>query len=229
MKRISRFALVLAFLFLVAVTVPSWIVGHAAEGRCFDSVTDIPARRVGVVLGTSKYIPGGGPNQHYRNRMDGAAKLFHAGKVEYLLLSGDNSTKEYNEPAMMRKDLIERGVPEDRLVPDYAGVRTLDSVVRAGEVFGLREFTVISQRFHNERAIYIARHRDLDVIGFDAEDVSFWHRVRSMIRERFARIQAVLDVTNLNRQPRFSGERAQIGPGARRGSGEEGNAAPGEK
>ncbi len=203
--------LITGLLGVVTLALPSWWISWMAAPRCFADADAVPRRKVGVVLGTSKYVAPGRENHHYRNRMDAAAKLFKAGRVEYLIVSGDQS-KNYDEPATMRDDLVRRGVPLDRIYLDRSGVRTLDSIVRAGEIYGQREFTVISQRFHNERAIFIASRRGLDVVGYDAPDVGFVHGVRASIRERFARLIAVLDVTVLRRQPRRMGEPILIGP-----------------
>lgn len=181
------------------------LVKASAAGRLYSDVTMVPERRVGVVLGTSKYTRGGRINAFYRNRMDAAAELYHAGKVQYLILSGDNSTTHYDEPTTMRGDLLSRGIPAARLRRDYAGFRTLDSVVRAQKVFGQSSYIVISQPFHNERAIYLARSRGQDVIGYNAADVGGAGGMRVQLREYLARVAAVLDVL-LGVQPRFLGE-----------------------
>jgi SanA protein len=211
--RYKRLLLVAAAVCVAAVatlSLPSWWITRMASNRCYDDVATVPHRKVGVVLGTSKYVSAGRENLHYRNRMEAAAKLFAAGRVEYLLVSG-NQSKNYDEPSAMRADLVRLGVPADRIYLDPGGMRTLDSIVRAGEIFGQREFTVISQRFHNERAIFIGSRRGLDVIGFDAPDVGFVRGLRTAVRERFARLIAVLDVTVLDRQPRQMGEPVTIG------------------
>ncbi len=211
-RRIFLLSLLITGLLVTAtLTLPSWWISRMAAPRCFTEVDAVPQRKVGVVLGTSKYVRPGRENHHYRNRIAAAEKLFKAGRVEYLIVSGDHS-KNYDEPATMRDDLVRLGIPVDRIYLDRAGVRTLDSIVRAGEIYGQREFTVISQRFHNERAIFIASRRGLDVVGYDAPDVGFVHGMRAAIRERFARLIAVLDVTILQRQPGKLGEPVSIGP-----------------
>jgi SanA protein len=210
-KRLWLAILAVCLAGMATLVLPSWWISRMAADRCFDDVATVPIRKVGVVLGTSKYVSAGRENHHYRNRMEAAAKLFAARRVEYLLVSG-NQSKNYDEPATMRADLVRLGVPADRIYLDPGGMRTLDSVVRAGEIFGQHEFTVVSQRFHNERAIFIGSRRGLDVIGFDAPDVGLVHGMRTAFRERFARLIAVLDVTILDRQPRRMGEPVTIGP-----------------
>lgn len=166
----ARRLLLLACVPLLALLLPNLVVPLAAWGRMFSSAADLPERRVGLVLGTSKYLASGRINRYYLYRIDAAEAAYRAGKVRVLLLSGDNGTEAYDEPTTMKKDLLERGIPESQLVLDYAGFRTLDSVVRAAEVFGTRQFTVISQPFHNERTIFLARMRGIDAIGLNARD-----------------------------------------------------------
>ena len=194
-----------AGLLLTGVLLPQVMVPLAAYGRMYDRADDIPARQVGLVLGTSKYLASGRVNRYYLYRMDAAEAAYRAGKVRVLLLSGDNGSEYYDEPTTMQRDLIERGIPAERLVLDYAGFRTLDSVVRAAEVFGTRQFTVISQPFHNERAIFLARMRGLDAIGLNARDVTGRSGLRVQLREVLARVRAVLDVLS-GKGPKFLGD-----------------------
>ncbi len=210
-RRLLYAALITCAVGMAALALPSWWISRMAADRCFDDVASVPHRKVGVVLGTSKFVAAGRENLHYRYRIEAAGKLFAAGGVDYLLVSG-NQSKNYDEPATMRADLVRLGVPAERIYLDPGGMRTLDSVVRAGEIFGQREFTVISQRFHNERAIFIGSRRGLDVIGFDAPDVGFVRGLRTAFARRFARLMAVLDVTILDRQPGRMGEPVTIGP-----------------
>lgn len=189
----------------IASIVTERIVTSSASGRLYDVPADVPLRDVAVVLGTSPKVAGGRPNVLYEARIDAAAQLYTAGRVKCLLVSGDNGDLRYNEPTRMRADLIRRGIPAKDVVCDYAGFRTLDSIVRAQKVFGQDRFVIVSQPFHNERAIYLARQRGIDAIAYNAVEAplgpSLW------IRERFARFTAILDVNVFNRQPRFLGKR----------------------
>ena len=185
-------------------------VKATAHGRTYDNVSDIPHNRVGLLLGTNSTTPRGTHNYYYTHRINAAAELFHAGKVDYLLISGDNSSKHYDEPTMMRDSLLLHGVPADRIVLDYAGFRTLDSVIRAKEVFGQSSFTIISQKFHNERALVQARHYGIDAIAYNADDVILgypWLKVQC--RERLARVKLYLDLLT-GKQPKFLGEKVNI-------------------
>ena len=185
-------------------------VKATAHGRTYDNVSDIPHNRVGLLLGTNSTTPRGTHNYYYTHRINAAAELFHAGKVDYLLISGDNSSKHYDEPTMMRDSLLLHGVPADRIVLDYAGFRTLDSVIRAKEVFGQSSFTIISQKFHNERALVQARHYGIDAIAYNADDVILGYPwIKVQCRERLARVKLYLDLLT-GKQPKFLGEKVNI-------------------
>jgi SanA protein len=131
--------------------------------------------------------------------------LHRAGKVKAFIVSGDNGSKEYDEPTAMKEALVARGVPEAAIYCDFAGFRTLDSVVRAKSIFGQSRYIIVSQHFHNERAIFLARQRGLDAVGLDAADVSRSFAPTTYLREYLARVQAVLDVTLLQTRPKFDG------------------------
>jgi SanA protein len=146
--------------------------------------------------------------------MAAAAALFRAHKVDYLLVSGDNHVPTYDEPTAMKNALLRLGVPEDRIVADYAGLRTLDSVVRAKKVFGLSELCIITQRDHALRASYIARANGIDVVAYPAKDVPGLGGMRTRFRESLARVWTLLDVNLLGRQPHLLGPTVAIGRSA---------------
>jgi SanA protein len=179
---------------------------QAAAGHEFHSVAALPARDVGLVLGTSRTTRHGRPNLHFNQRIAAAAALYQTGKVRHLLVSGDNHIASYNEPDDMRQALIAAGVPADAITCDYAGFRTLDSVVRAKEVFGLSRCTIISEEFHCPRALWIARRHGLDAVAFAAPDVGLraWS-IRAAAREQFARSWCAVDLYLLHRGPKFLG------------------------
>lgn len=187
-----------------------WTVSDARH-YTYDDVDAVPYNRVALVLGTSKYLIGGSPNHYFKYRIKAAAELYNSGKVDYILVSGDNATVQYNEPRQMRRALIQAGIPASAIYSDYAGFRTLDSIVRAKEVFGQARFTVVSQAFHNERAIFIARHFGIDAVGFNAVDPSAYQGIRTRVREVFARLMGLLDLYVLDKGPKFLGEPIVIG------------------
>jgi SanA protein len=175
------------------------------------NVTVLPHKRVGLVLGCSPVLRSGAPNWYFENRMAAAAAVFQAGKVDYLLVSGDNHIATYDEPTAMKQALVRLGVPEDRIVLDYAGFSTLDSVVRAKKVFGLSDCCVITQRDHALRAIYIARANGINAVGYPAKDVTKLAGLRTRMRESLARVRTLLDVHILGREPHFLGPAIVIG------------------
>ncbi len=176
----------------------------AAGDRIYQDPATVEFRPVGLVLGTAPRLANGMTNLYFRYRMEAAAELYRAGKVRKLLVSGDHHRRDYNEPLAMCRALEELGVPRQDIVLDYAGFRTLDSVLRAHLVFGQRRFTVISQQFHCERALYLAQRYGLDAIGFAAREVPSRYHRRSALREIPARLLAVIDAA-LGRQPHFPG------------------------
>ena len=167
-----------------------------------DRIGDVPPHEYALLLGTSTMI-GKWLNGYFAGRIEAAAALYHAGKVKKIIVSGDNRRHGYNEPEDMKQALMEKGVPENDILPDYAGFRTLDSVVRARSVFGANSFIVVSQRFHCRRAIYLAEKNGLRAIGFEAEDVGMKWRYRRYVREALACCAAWLDVHVLNTKPHF--------------------------
>lgn len=189
----------------------SLAVSKAARGRLYDSAADIPKRKVGLLLGCAKTLRDGRENLFYTYRVNAAAELYRSGKVDYLLVSGDNHIASYDESSEMKDSLIQRGVPADAIYCDYAGFRTFDSVVRAKRVFGQSRVTVISQRFHNQRAIFIARANGLDAIGFNAQSVDRFNAFRTKVREQLAKVKALLDVAVLLTEPHFLGDPIVIG------------------
>ncbi len=200
--------IVIALLLVVIIGTDIW-VNQATGGRVFSDLNKIPANKVGLLLGTSKKLSNGQPNLFYEYRLDAAVQLFRAGKIDYILVSGDNSTRNYNEPVTIRQDLIRRGIPASRIYLDYAGFRTLDSVVRCREIFGQESFTVISQRFHNERAVFIALQKNINAVGYNAHSVDFRYGLKTRIREKFARVKMLLDLA-FGTQPKFLGEKIPI-------------------
>lgn len=174
----------------------------------FDDVTKLPYRQVGVVLGTAKYVRTGTINQFYQYRIEGAQSAYRNKKVDYLLLSGDNALTSYNEPLTMRRDLIKAEIPKDYIVLDFAGFRTLDSIIRTRKVFNTNDFTIITQRFHCERALFIALHLGIEAQCFATPTPEESKDVR--VREIFARIMALIDLYIFDRQPRFLGPQIPI-------------------
>lgn len=209
LKRWAKRFMLLVFFLLVALFAFIWNANYAAiragKGILFDRVEDVPHQRVGLVFGCSERL-GSRENLYFKYRIQAAAELWKAGKVDCLIVSGDNREMYYNEPVAMRKALVKAGVPFKKIACDYAGLRTLDSVVRAKKIFGLSELTLISQRFQNERAAYIAKANGMKVVGYNAQDVEGDSGRAIKDREVFARVKMWLDVNVTDEQPRHLGD-----------------------
>lgn len=210
LRRIALVVAALAGLSGLLVVYGAASIAKEARGFVFDDLRQIPRARVGLVLGCSTRLADGRPNPYFVHRVDAATALYEAGVVEHLLVSGDNGTRDYDEPTMIKAALVERGVPENRIVLDYAGFRTLDSVVRAREVFGVDDFVVVSQRFQSERAVFLARRLGMRATGYAASDVPGIDGAKTRAREWLARARAVIDVS-VGTRPRFLGPRVPIG------------------
>lgn len=181
-------------------------VSHA---HVTSEIAEVPKVKVGLVPGTSRYLKSGYPNLYFSYRIDAAVKLYRAGKIEHLLISGDNGQKGYDEPTDMKNALMEQGIPESVITLDYAGFDTYDSMIRAKEVFGQSRFVVISQEFHNERAVYIARRFGIEAFGFNAQNVTQYGGLFTKVRESFARVKAFLEV-QVGVEPTYLGEKVMI-------------------
>jgi SanA protein len=193
-KRILKGMIVLSFGGLVLILVSNWWVVYNTRQQTYFDIHKLPANDVGLVLGTSKFVRSGKENLFFRYRMEATARLWKEGKVKYLVLSGNNDSEYYNEPADMQRALEKLGVPASVMTLDYAGYRTFDSVVRCKEVFNQEKITIISQNFHNTRALFIGNHEGIEAIAFAAQDVPDGYSLRTLVREYLARPYAILDV-----------------------------------
>ncbi len=210
LRRLKRFVSGVIFLLLAVVLACNvWIVGSTRD-LVFSDLSQLPDHRMALVLGTSHRSVGGGPNPFFQKRIEMAATLYSMGKVDHFILSGDNSTRYYNEPAEMRKALIGKGVPASAITLDYAGLRTLDSVVRSKKVFGQNKITIITQPFHCYRALFISRYYDMDAVAMVADDPELPQTIKVYLREYLARTKAVLDLYIFKTDPRFLGEKEEI-------------------
>lgn len=209
LKKIARISLILIAILLILVFVTDYWVSKSVKENLYTNVYETPANKVGLLLGTSKYTVGGNVNLYYKYRINAAVELFKSGKINFILVSGDNGTMQYDEPNTMKKDLIAAGVPEDKIYLDYAGFRTLDSIMRCKYIFGQSSITVISQPFHNERALFIAHRKNIKAVGFNAKEVPNGYSVKVRIREKFARVKMMIDLL-FDKQPKYYGTKIEI-------------------
>jgi SanA protein len=205
LKRIVLAGLACVTLGVALVAYAYYTASWTSRGKLFDDVKKLPPAKVGLVFGTSDRYKGR-ENKYFRYRIDAAVEVWNAGKVETLIVSGDNRSQYYNEPEKMKTALMQEGVPGDRIVCDYAGLRTLDSVVRAKKVFGTGTILVISQKFQNERAIYLAKAHGMKAYGYNAQDVEFDAGLKTKVREIGARVKMWLDVNFLDTKPTHLGD-----------------------
>lgn len=208
-KKLFKFFLLGCLFILTVVYFSNRAVVNNAEGKLYTSVRDIPKNKVGLLLGTVKYLSDGRVNLYYQFRIDAAVKLYKSEKIDFIIVSGDNGSKGYDEPTDFKNDLIKSGIPENKIFLDYAGFRTLDSVVRAKEIFGQESITIISQQFHNERAIYLAEHFGVKAVGFNARSISGKYGIKVQLREYLARAKVFVDIL-FNVQPKFLGKPIEI-------------------
>jgi len=208
-RTLRNIVIILAVLLLAVVGTINYVVTAATRKQLYYDVAAIPKNKVGLLLGTAKYKDKGLNiiNPYYQNRIEAAVALYMAGKIDYIIVSGDSNTIYYNEPVLMRDDLIARGVPANKIFMDNAGFRTLDSILRCRDIFGEDHVTIISQAFHDQRALYIANHKQVTAIAFCARDGDeVWF---SYLREKFARVKMMLDLVQ-NTQAQYYGEKVKI-------------------
>ncbi len=209
-RRWCTILILLLTLALVLTALANWWVIKSTEDRVITNINLIKVRQVALVLGTSNKLRNGSANPFFKNRVQAAAELYHEGKVSHFILSGDNRSIYYNEPIEMKKALILLGVPERAITLDYAGLRTLDSIVRSKEIFGQDKITIITQPFHCYRALFISNFYNIDAVALVAQEQGIEAPFTVYIREYFARTKAVLDLYLLNTAPRHLGEKEPL-------------------
>ncbi|MDM8568569.1 ElyC/SanA/YdcF family protein [Thiotrichales bacterium HSG1] len=207
---LSGMSLLFTLLLIGIISSNLWIELQTQD-RLYSDISKVPNKKIALLLGTVKYLRRGNINSYFKYRIDAAVQLYKAGKVKHILASGSNHTSYYNEPVDMQKALMARGVPAHAITLDYAGFRTLDSVIRCKKIFSQEtDIIIVSQKFHNKRALFIGDFYNIKSIGFNAKDVPFKKDFKTTIREYLARFKAVLDLYFLKTQPKFLGKKVQI-------------------
>ncbi len=186
-----------------------WVV-LSTKSKIYDSIDEIKSNQIGLVLGTSKKVAPTRPNPHFEHRMAAAAELYRKGKIKHLLVSGDGGSKYYNEPRDMTAKLMALGVNKEAITSDNSGFRTLDSMIRAEEIYQLKKITIISDGFHVGRALFIARKVGLDAIAFSSQPVKLKYSTKTRLREYLARVLVVLDLYVFDTRPENLGEPVEI-------------------
>jgi SanA protein len=208
-KKIIKIAATVFIFVLIVIILCNILVSSSTKNSVYDNSKNIPYNEVGLLLGTSKFLKNGRINEYWKNRIDATVELYKLKKIKFVIISGDNGKSTYDEPTDMKKELVKLGIPASVIFLDYAGFRTFDSMIRAQKIFSQQSFTVISQRFHNERAIYIGQHYGIEAIGYNAKDVSANKGFKTNLREIFARVKLFIDFA-IDKQPKFLGEKVEI-------------------
>lgn len=210
-KIVKKIAKILGVCFVAAVVMlvasNIWVVS-STQSLILTDYKNLPDSSLALVLGTSSRLTNGSPNPFFEDRIREAAKLYHLGKAKHFVLSGDNRTKYYNEPQEMRKALVKAGVPLKCITLDYAGLRTLDSIVRCKEIFGQSKIVIVTQPFHCYRAIFISKYFGIDAVALHT-DTEF-SKSSVYMREYFARAKAVLDLYVFKTEPRHLGNKEPL-------------------
>ena len=206
-KRIFKITLIISVIIVSILTIwANALVTNSTKSFITGDIRNVSENKVGLLLGTSRNLKNGNENDFFFNRIDATVQLFKSGKIKNIIISGDNSKINYNEPLDMKVELVRNGIPDSVIYLDYAGFRTLDAVVRAKEIFGQSSYIVISQKFHNERAVYLARKYGIDAYGYNAKEVTAYKGFKTKLRELFARDKMFLDLM-FGVKPKFMGER----------------------
>lgn len=207
--RLLRAIILLALAGLLMILYANITAVWASRGRLFSDPRKLPQCPAGLVFGTTDRV-NGRENLYFRYRIDAAVAVWEAGKVGTIIVSGSSDDRYYNEPAKMTRALVRRGIPEDRIVEDDSGDRTLDSVVRIKEALGGKPVLFISQRFQNERAIYLAKAHGIRAYGYNAKDVETSGGFKTKLREVGARVKMWLDVNILDTRPGDIGGKIEL-------------------
>ena len=206
----NKWSLGISVVLISFVVFSNILIANYASEKIFNDENETPETSVALLLGTSRYTVRGNTNLYFKYRIQATTNLYKSGKIKHIIVSGDNSLTSYNEPREMRKALLANGIPDSSITLDFAGFRTLDSVVRCKEVFGQDNFIIISQHFHLERALYIAKKFNINAMGFAAQNPPEKYSFKTNVREYFARTKAIIDLYFLNTQPKFLGKKEII-------------------
>lgn len=208
-KRLKRFILIAFLAWILLLFTANQVVESKTDNFIFNSVDKVPTKKTALLLGTSKLTKSGKENEYFSNRIDATVELFKAHKISGVLISGDNSRSDYNEPEDMKVALLKAGIPASKIALDYAGFSTYESIFRAESVFDQKEFIVVSQDFHSRRAVYIANYLGLNAVAYNAKDVTHYGGFLTKLREKFARVNLFIDLW-FEVPPTYKGDKVLI-------------------
>lgn len=209
LKQLAIGSVIVGLLALLGLVAVYQVISQNAQGRVLDDPQAIDEPQIALLLGTTPKLADGRANLYFEYRVAATLKLFETGKIQRVIVSGDHSRDDYNEPEAFRARFMQAGIAPEKIHLDYAGFRTLDSVVRAQKVFGQSKVLIVSQRFHNERAIYLADHFGLQARAFNAQDVGGASGLKNLVRESLARVKVFVDLV-LGVEPKFLGKSIDV-------------------
>lgn len=199
-RQILYFSIAILVILAIIVALCNISVDRNAEGRTFSNINDVPTMQTALLLGTNpKTRDGKRPSSFYLARINATAELYKHGKFRQLIISGDKR-EGYDEPQTMRHDLIERGVPDSIIMMDGQGYRTLLSLRNSKQYFGVHDMIIISQKWHNERSIFLADKMNIKAVGYNADDVRHPRAIWTHIRELLARVKLFIDLYVTHRE-----------------------------
>jgi len=207
-KHWRKIALSISPLLLLAIFLPQVLIARSAAGRIFQ-IENVPAQEIGIVFGAGIWR-NQRPSAVLADRLKVAARLFHAGKIEKILMTGDNSTFDHHEPAVMKKFAVSLGVPPEKIFLDHAGFRTFDSCARAAKIFGVESAILVSQDFHLPRAIFLCENFSIASFGVGADLQNYRNSRHQHFREFFAKVVAFFEAKIFRHQPKFLGDKIAI-------------------
>jgi len=205
---LTRMFLSIVLVFVEFVLLSNIIILIYSSGKLLNNPGDIASRKTVLLLGTNKRTKSGNDNLYYYARIQAVVDLYKSGKVRKIVISGDNSRADYNEPGDMRRDLIKKGIPSSIIVLDYAGFRTLDSVVRLKNEYRVRDVIIVSQKFHVERALFLSWFYNIEAKAYVARG----NMTNEMLkRELLAKPKVLMDLFLFNMQPKYGKTQVRAG------------------
>lgn len=196
-REIRNYVILALFILISVIGSCYLVVTINANNKIFNNANCIPQNKVGLLLGTSPVTPQGEHNYYFDNRIYATVELYEQGKIKQIIASGGDYSAQNgcNELTAMRDSLVAHGVPDSVITLDYQGLRTLNSIVKAKDIYNLDSLTIISQKYHNERAIWLAEHYGIHAIAYNASTPDITNkRIKNISREFLARIKMFLDI-----------------------------------
>lgn len=193
LAKIRKWLIYVVLLFSFIIATSNYYINNFSKNYISYDIASLPKVKYGLLLGTSKYFKKGEYNNFYAYRVDAAYELLKSGKIDKIIISGTHEDVTYSEPLTIKSDLIKKGIADSLIILDFFGDRTLLSISNFKSNYKGDSLLIISQKFHNQRAVYIARNHRLNAWGYNANDVEFSTSYKVLFRELFAKTKAVFE------------------------------------